>query len=309
MPSRYRSALHNTRFYDASDPAAALGGLYQNGSITEANFLSILEILLATEGKPVRVQARISGHIVTQNNMSLAIGDYDIYSDDPIQVTNEPWIHRLSSLNTAIIGTRFCDEVRARDKKCVITGVAHADVFVQSGIWTGLEANYIFPLEQESRWIQLGFARWITDIDDSTGSSKIESAQNGFLLNACAQDLFNRYVMSVNPDDGYKIVVFGPDIFGYNGRILDPVCRNPSDPHRVSDQLLRWHFRQSVLANMRGVGEPFFEHDFEPGTDILGEILAGPYGKERFELEMAVRLREVCFQLFFPATFIGCLAS
>ncbi|KAF8434904.1 hypothetical protein BGX38DRAFT_1218585 [Terfezia claveryi] len=33
------------------------------------------------------------------------------------------------------------------------------------------------------------------------------------------------------------------------------------DPHRVSDEVLRWHFRQNVLANMRGAGEPVFEHD------------------------------------------------
>jgi hypothetical protein len=69
--------------------------------------------------------------------------------------------------------------------------------------------------------------------------------------------------------DKYKITVFGVDDYGWDGRILDPVCRDPADPHRVSDQLLRLHFRQSVLANMRGAGEPVFEHDFPPGTDML----------------------------------------
>ena len=34
-----------------------------------------------TDGKPVRVEARISGYIVTGNNRSLATGDYDIYRD------------------------------------------------------------------------------------------------------------------------------------------------------------------------------------------------------------------------------------
>jgi len=95
----------------------------------------------------------------------------------------------------------------------------------------------------------------------------------------------------VNPDDNYKIVVFDIDIFGLDGRILDPVCRNPDDPHRVSDQLLRWHFRQSILANVRGAGEPIFEHDLPPGHDMAGEILSGPYGQERFALEIASRLR------------------
>ncbi|KAG0634225.1 hypothetical protein HOY80DRAFT_895269, partial [Tuber brumale] len=88
-----------------------------------------------------------------------------------------------------------------------------------------------------------------------------------------------------------KVVVFDIDTWGYDGRILDPVCRDPDDPYGVSGQLLGWHFRQSVLANMSGLGEPTFEHDFPPGTDEVGEILAGPCGRERFESEIAVRLR------------------
>ena len=34
------------------------------------------------------------------------------------------------------------------------------------------------------------------------------------------------------------------------------------DPKRPVDQVLRWDFRQAVLANMRGQGEPVFETDF-----------------------------------------------
>lgn len=45
------------------------------------------------------------------------------------------------------------------------------------------------------------------------------------------------------------------------------------------------------LRNMRGAGEPTFEYNFLPGTDIVGEILAGPYEQEIFELEIAARLR------------------
>ncbi|KAG0129723.1 hypothetical protein HOY82DRAFT_563643 [Tuber indicum] len=54
-----------------------------------------------------------------------------------------------------------------------------------------------------------------------------------------------------------------------------------------------WHYRQSVLANVRGAGEPIIEHDFPPGTDMVDEISAGPYARERFELEIAARLRGV----------------
>ena len=53
-----------------------------------------------------------------------------------------------------------------------------------------------------------------------------------------------------------------------------------------SDELLRWHFRQALLANMRGTGEPTFEHDFPPGSDIVGDILRGPKSAERMEFEL-----------------------
>jgi hypothetical protein len=76
-----------------------------------------------------------------------------------------------------------------------------------------------------------------------------------------------------------------------DGRVLDPICRNPGNPDRVSDEVLRWHFRQSVLANMRGAGEPVFETDFPPGTDMMATLRAEPCGKERFEMELASRLR------------------
>ena len=85
------------------------------------------------------------------------------------------------------------------------------------------------------------------------------------------------------------MIVFNDDSFGVGGRTLDPCCRNPEDPFYVPDSPLRWHFRQSVLANMRGNGEPIFEDDF-PGLDMVRAISEGPYGKERFEMELESRL-------------------
>jgi len=118
--------------------------------------------------------------------------------------------------------------------------------------------------------------------------------------------MFNQYLISINPNDGYNVVVFDTDLLACDGKILDPVCRNPADPRHVPDQHLRWHFRQSVLANVRGAGEPIFEHDFPPGTDMVGEILAGPYARERFKLEIAARLRKVSLgELFRVAGFVA----
>jgi len=139
-----------------------------------------------------------------------------------------------------------------------------------------------------------------------SGSSRINSVQNGLLMSENLHTQFDQYLFSINPDvrnlelvlailtrqkDGYKIISFMPNREGIDGRVLDPICRNPNNPDRVSDDVLRWHFRQSVLANIRGAGEPVFETDFPGGTDVMATLRTEPYGKERFEMELETRLR------------------
>jgi hypothetical protein len=81
---------------------------------------------------------------------------------------------------------------------------------------------------------------------------------------------------------------FGFDSEEIAGKHLDQ--RFLDDPQRPPDELFRWHFRQTVLINMRGAGEPLFEHDFPPGSDIMGSILEGPKAAERMEFELFNRL-------------------
>jgi hypothetical protein len=83
-------------------------------------------------------------------------------------------------------------------------------------------------------------------------------------------------------------VFFDSDGNGVAGRYMDQEFLD--NPQRPVDQLLRWHFRQAVLANMRGAGEPRFEHDFPLGSDIVGDILRGPKSAERMEFELFSRL-------------------
>jgi hypothetical protein len=91
--------------------------------------------------------------------------------------------------------------------------------------------------------------------------------------------------------DNYKVVFFVEDVTNIAGRHLDQRFLN--DPDRPVIQLLHWHFRQAVLANMRGAGEPVFEHDFPPGSDMVGEILDGPMAAKRMEFELFARLAAV----------------
>ncbi len=81
---------------------------------------------------------------------------------------------------------------------------------------------------------------------------------------------------------------FTPDKHDLAGKYLDQQFRE--EPQRPVDQLLPWHFREAVPANMRGAGEPRFEHDFPPGSDIVSDILNGPKAAEMMEFELFSRL-------------------
>ena len=309
-------------FYDASDGERLLGGLHQNGSITEANFLDMLDFLLVTHS-PVRVQDRFSCHEVARTAKTLEPGMYDVrckgssnsgqclfwascahhLTPGPIKLTDEPWLPRLVTHSASTPDDTFSNSVRTRDGKCVISGPANPISFHEP---TGTEATHIFPRDNEDCWVEYNLARHVTDMDGFPDASKLSSAQNGLLLGTHIRQLWDQCVVSVNPDvsrlplfqrqnlnrhqDNYKVVVFGLDMHGLDGRTLGPACRDPSDPHRVSDALLRWHYRQCVLANVRGEGEPIFD-GISPGADAIQEMEDGPYAKERFEMEMSARLR------------------
>ncbi|CAG7993859.1 unnamed protein product [Penicillium nalgiovense] len=305
-----RSSFRNVHFYDASN-GQLLGGLYQAGSVTESNLIWILGSVLfvGTERftTTFTIRHRESGRDMTPSNDPVMPGHYDIVSDGnsrtsfsigmfmltyqlgTIAVTEEPWFARLGSHSVSGREESFRKCVRQRDRKCVISGIINELAGVDW--WAGFQAAHVFPLEKESLWIEHGYGRYITNMDDTPRTSKINTVQNGLLMNAALHICFGQYMFSVNPDDGYKIVTFVPDQWQIDGRVLDPVCRQPNDPNHVADDLLRWHFRQSVLANMRGAGEPVFETDFPPGTDKMTTLRNEQYGKERFEMELELRLR------------------
>ncbi|KAI9823519.1 MAG: hypothetical protein M1826_007731 [Phylliscum demangeonii] len=73
--------------------------------------------------------------------------------------------------------------------------------------------------------------------------------------------------------------------------ILALSCRDRTDPRSVPDKLLRWHFRQAVLANVKGDGEPVWDFDNPPGSDVMACIRNGPEPEKRMEMELVTRLR------------------
>jgi len=182
-------------------------------------------------------------------------------------------------------GTRvelFRDAVRERDRRCVITG--KRVLLPHLGRWRGFVATHIFPLAYEGHWNDHNYGSWITIPPANESHGSINSVQNGILLKTELHDFFDCCDL-----DNYKIVCFTPDLVDYciAGSHLDKAFID--NPLRPPDNLLRWHFRQAVLVNLKGAGEPCFEIDFPPGSDVMGEIMRGPKAGERMEFELFTR--------------------
>ncbi|PGH03141.1 hypothetical protein AJ80_08736 [Polytolypa hystricis UAMH7299] len=147
-------------------------------------------------------------------------------------------------------------------------------------------AAHVFPLAYSALWPTLGFNSAIT-IPGPQGDN-INSVQNGILLQSHIHQLFDIYHFSICTKSNYKVVYFMPDISNIAGTHLSPEFL--SNPQRPPDELLDWHFRQAVLSNMKADGQPIFEHDFNPGEDMMGQILRGPKPQQRMEFELFMRL-------------------
>ena len=111
-------------------------------------------------------------------------------------------MHRLITHSISGREDAFREGIRARDGKCVISGLVNRRAPKE---WTGFEAAHIFPLESESYWIAQDYGRWIRDV--TPGVAKINSCQNGFLLQATVHLEFDNYLVSVNPDVSVAIVL------------------------------------------------------------------------------------------------------
>ncbi|KAK9257662.1 hypothetical protein V1519DRAFT_470399 [Lipomyces tetrasporus] len=127
----------------------------------------------------------------------------------------------------------------------------------------------------EEYYVQKGLSGCITTKANER-DTEINSCQNGLLMQSNVHEISDKFLFSVNPDDDYKITCFDGDPLGIDGKI-NPICRDPND-------------ERTVLANMKGVGEPNFETNFPSGTDMMGEILGGPDAAKRMEAELFSRL-------------------
>lgn len=73
-----RSTARNVNFYDGVT-GTHLGGVHQNGSITNANFFHMLMDVLLVVDRMISIHFRATGQWMPLNIDRLAEGDYDIF--------------------------------------------------------------------------------------------------------------------------------------------------------------------------------------------------------------------------------------
>ena len=227
--SGYKSARlswRNGHIYDSATHNY-LGGVHQAGSITYANFDNMLRsILVLITADHFLIKQNSTERIITPTNDPVVPGDYEIISRgkillvwalychwqfflslffflshlDPINVTDEQWLFQAYSFNVSGRDSAFRDGIRERDRKCMVS--SRGGLLASAGVWVKLEAAHVFPLEYENPWNQFGYSRWITNMDETTGLSKINSVQNGLLMARDLHAAFDQWFFSVNPDVG-----------------------------------------------------------------------------------------------------------
>ncbi|KDQ19435.1 hypothetical protein BOTBODRAFT_170536 [Botryobasidium botryosum FD-172 SS1] len=283
-----------------------LAGFWQYGRIEIATFYQWLDVLLIGSPSDWRL-------FPCESNCAMPVGPalerddtgilqpsfYVICAPDqsPINVSITPEMPRRRQYSVNMTHTPrekdFVTRVRHRDRRCCMTGKL---VFNNNCI--GFEAAHIFPPSETDLWRQLNYSQHISDPDVPAGD-EINSIQQGFLCKSSEHQLFINYQIAVDPDNGYRITDFQrrDPTDTLDGRIF---YMNPDLPdcYRPSPALLRDHFRQCVLANLKAPEPQDGSRRFDPEIDLGPggfDLAAGGWwstseGKEQFEVELRGRL-------------------
>ncbi|PUU80179.1 hypothetical protein B9Z19DRAFT_1192016 [Tuber borchii] len=259
-PPTNRLAWRDTNIYGSDTRDTLIGGLWASEGITNAYLYSMLEIICFFTNTFYLYDDR--KQLVRKDGQQLRPGNYFVVTTGSISVTDEVPLICAVSLPSGPRVESFRESVFQRDRQCVITG--NKAMYAHVGRWMGFEATHIFSLAFERQWNDRNLSRLITVPPANESHGSINSVQNGIMLTCEMHRFFASYELAINPDDNYKIVCFTADLspFHIAGRHLDQTFID--NPLRPPDDLLRWHFRQAVLVNIKGVGEPTYEDDFPP---------------------------------------------
>ncbi|KAL0634965.1 hypothetical protein Q9L58_006083 [Maublancomyces gigas] len=302
----------NVYFLDAL--GTELAGFFQNGSISYSDVRDFLLLLLMNDPSGYRLfrcsengvpNDPLKNHglpiIMLNNKLHVQPAYYIILSSaanpQPIkvQVTTRKAVARPQSLNLTPedpVIRGFHDRVRARDGGCVVTGARVVSSY--SGFQVAHLPTRAYRPPQ------------LTDRHITIGESRIRSVQNGIMMFAHVRTAFDKYEFSINPDvclstpllklfsylrflqESYRITCFLPDVFGIDGRHIYSNPLAPADEQPLRE-LLRYHWQQAVLCNMKGRGAEY-DYDLDTEGDVMGELGGMEGGKTVFEMMVVERL-------------------
>ncbi|PWN90779.1 hypothetical protein FA10DRAFT_267217 [Acaromyces ingoldii] len=297
-------------------------GFWQHGDLKIGQFRKWLDLcIIVAESDWGLYPIAIDNTDPSDNDI---ISDIDILGQDPEQVLptghyvilNRETLRHVVAIQTPLNyfrrtashsgtssygrGSSFKNRVRERDGRCVITGNLVSD-FSENVF----RAVHIFPIAHLNIWRQSGFESLVTDTGLRTGDAKIDSVQNGMLLRPDVHDLFDRHLISINPDNGYMVTDFTKPGEFHGGRMYH--AREDGDSERPLDELFRFHFLQAVLRNVRSIADDELEGpDSDSGEevdwhDVHSVRLDNPKlhktanGKARLETELASKLNLLAF--------------
>jgi len=306
------SWVRNVRAYTSTEPPTEFGGFWQYGRITIATFYRWMSYVTVTENPyllfPCAGRENLNPNgppLHRESDDAMPTGTYVLLTEGGLplragHVIDMPRRREHSFNHTdASQSTDFTTRVRSRDKRCCFTG---RPVFGNN--YTAFEAAHIFPLGQTEEWNCRNLQRFITD-PSVPANDKMNSVQQGFLCSATEHRLFDDYQLGVDPDDGYHITQFTcSDPQHTTDGLVFYIDQTVAQHFRPSDDLLRDHFLQCVLACMKATVNPRGLRKFDPEIDLgpggfnleRDSWWASSEGKEQLEVELRGRLSRAGMQ-------------
>ncbi|KDQ18506.1 hypothetical protein BOTBODRAFT_185081 [Botryobasidium botryosum FD-172 SS1] len=300
-PTRFYVNPRNIRIYDSRGIEVA--GAYQSlsGIWTGNRLYRALDICFVPPSVCWWLVRQGSGDEFMRDNTAVEHGANDVMGPDgPLEVENTPIPLIERTLTPKAKGPRessFTTPLRSQDGKCVITGKSP-----YGKRWTAIDASHIVPLAQAQLFNEQ-FAPLLTD-DTFPEGQPLNSVQNGLLLGCEFHAHWAKHDFSIDPDDGYRIVCFSSMVetmVPHPEHALGLRRADIPDNQRVLDEVLRRHYTQAVLGNIRGAGklrddsweEDLRDKNFSEPFDLSQQRWPDPRRKEFLEGKLSARLYDI----------------
>ncbi|OJJ89600.1 HNH endonuclease signature motif containing protein [Aspergillus glaucus CBS 516.65] len=124
--------------------------------------------------------------------------------------------------------SHFRNVLRERDRKYAISGKS---LRAKNRPFLGLSSTHVYSVSRINEWKTQNYRRWIADTSSprEVGNSRIFSPQNGLLLMAGIDMIWDAWRIGIDPDEGFKIICFGEDAVMLGGcRLAESAITRPT---------------------------------------------------------------------------------